>query len=63
MDPTWWNTQAVDSDRDCWGLESGSNAGSRWGIKGSEQISEGLTVGFQLEQGFNADAGSYADED
>lgn len=50
-------------EKDTWGLESGSNSGSRWGIKGSEQISEGLTVGFQLEQGFNADAGDYADED
>ena len=54
---------AFDLDKDSWGLESGSNSGSRWGIKGSEQISEGLTVGFQLEQGFNADAGDYADED
>ena len=39
------------------GVKSGSNSGSRWGIKGSEQISEGLTVGFQLEGGFNADDG------
>ncbi len=49
--------------KDTWGLESGSNSGSRWGIKGSEQISENITVGFQLEQGFNADAGDYADDD
>ena len=53
----------TDTDTDSWGLESGSNSGSRWGIKGSEQISEDLTVGFQLEQGFNADAGDYADDD
>lgn len=42
------------------GVKSGSNSGSRWGIKGSEQISEGLTVGFQLEGGFNADDGKQA---
>ena len=46
-----------NSKSDTWGLKSGSNSGSRWGIKGSEQISEGLTVGFQLEQGFTADDG------
>ena len=39
------------------GVKSGSNSGSRWGIKGSEKISEGLTVGFQLESGFTADDG------
>ncbi len=43
---------------DTWGLKSGSSAGSRWGIKGSEQISEGLTVGFQLEDGIKADDGT-----
>ena len=42
------------------GVKSGSNSGSRWGIKGSEQISEGLTVGFQLENGFTADDGKIA---
>ncbi len=42
---------------DTWGLKSGGSSSSRWGLKGSEQISEGLTVGFQLESGFNADDG------
>ncbi len=55
--------ESWDITSDTWGLESGSNSGSRWGIKGSEQISEDITVGFQLEQGFNADAGDYADDD
>ena len=36
-------------------LNSGSGSSSRFGLKGSEQISEGLTVGFQLEHGFKAD--------
>ena len=56
-------SRSQEMKSDTWGLESGSNSGSRWGIKGSEQISENLTVGFQLEQGFNADAGDYADDD
>lgn len=46
---------------DNWGLRSGDATGSRFGIKGEEQISDGLTVGFQLEHGFNADDGSDAD--
>ena len=36
---------------------SGQNSGSRFGLKGTEQISDGLTVGFQLESGFNVDDG------
>ena len=46
---------------DNWGLRSGDATGSRFGIKGEEQISDGLTVGFQLEHGFNADDGADAD--
>lgn len=44
--------------KDSWGVKSGSNSGSRFGLKGTEQIADGLTVGFQLEQGFNADDGT-----
>lgn len=43
---------------DNFGMKSGINSGSRWGIKGTEQISEGLTVGFQLENGFESDDGT-----
>ena len=49
-------TESVKSDE--MAVKSGSNSGSRWGIKGTEQISDGLTVGFQLENGFNADDGT-----
>ena len=38
-------------------MKSGQNSGSRFGLKGTEQISEGLTVGFQLENGFSVDDG------
>lgn len=51
-------TESVKSDK--MAVKSGSNSGSRWGIKGTEQISEGLTVGFQLEGGFTADDGKQA---
>lgn len=50
------------ADTDSFGLQSGVSSGSRFGLKGSEQISEGLTVGFQLEQGFNADDGTFSSD-
>ncbi len=46
------------TDTDSFKLNSGDATGNRFGLKGSEQISEGLTVGFQLEHGFNSDDGS-----
>lgn len=54
-------TESVKSDK--MAVKSGSNSGSRWGIKGTEQISEGLTVGFQLEGGIDADTGKAAQEE
>lgn len=39
-------------------LQSGVDAGSRWGIKGVEDLGNGLKVGFQLESGFNSDDGT-----
>lgn len=48
--------EGVDS-KDSWGMNSGNSASSRFGLKGSEEISEGLTVGFQLENGLYADSG------
>lgn len=45
------------ASEDSWGMNSGNSASSRFGLKGSEEISEGLTVGFQLENGLYADSG------
>ena len=41
-------------------LNSGFGQGSRWGIKGVEDLGNGYNVGFVLEQGFNADNGNEA---
>ena len=38
-------------------MKSGSQSGSRFGIKGAEDVGNGLKVGFQLENGFDADNG------
>lgn len=60
---THTDVDGVSSDNR--GMKSGQNSGSRFGIKGTEQISEGLTVGFKLENGFDADDGrfKYGNED
>lgn len=39
-------------------MASGMESGSRFGLKGTEQIGDNLTVGFVLENGFDADTGS-----
>ena len=39
-------------------MKSGQNAGSRFGLKGTEDLGNGTQVGFILENGFNADDGT-----
>jgi predicted porin len=46
----------VDTD-DTFSMESGFSTGSRWGLKGSEDIGN-AKVGFVLESGFNSDDGT-----
>lgn len=48
---------------DSFALESGISSASRFGIKGSEDLGNGLTVSFRLENGLNSDDGSFGDED
>ncbi|MFM0597454.1 porin [Paraburkholderia dilworthii] len=40
-----------------WGAASGTNLGSRWGLKGSEDLGAGLKAIFALENGFNSYTG------
>ncbi len=42
-------------------IRSGAHTGSRWGLKGSEDLGGGLKANFVLEQGFNIDSGTFAD--
>lgn len=39
-------------------LEEGKEFGSRWGIRGMEEISPDLKIGFVLESGFRSDTGA-----
>lgn len=50
------NTDAVDNFQ----LSSGNQSGARFGLKGSEDLGNGVKAGFHLETGFSADTGSPA---
>ena len=39
-------------------IRSGGHTGSRWGLRGSEDLGGGLKANFTLEQGFNIDDGT-----
>ena len=52
------DVQGVDAT-DKFEMKSGNQAGSRWGLKGVEDLGNGVQVGFILESGFNVDDGSF----
>ena len=53
------DTDAYGSDSvSTFSMESGMQSGSRFGFKGTEDLGNGLTVGFVLENGFSADTGA-----
>ena len=39
---------------------SGQNSGSRFGLKGTEDLGNGYKVGFVLENGFSGDTGAFS---
>ncbi len=45
---------------DTFQMKSGQNSGSRFGIKGTEDLGNGLKVSFILENGFSADDGTFS---
>lgn len=55
----WTHTEdAYGVKTDKFALSSGQNSGSRFGLKGTEDLGNGYTVGFVLENAFNADDGA-----
>ena len=50
--------QSGIDDVDNFSMKSGQASGSRWGLKGTEDLGNGMTVGFILEDGFTADDGA-----
>lgn len=58
-----FNYQHVDADtsadaQDSFRMMTGQSSGSRFGLKGVEDLGNGMKVGFVLENGFNADDGT-----
>ena len=60
----WTSTKVYNADTnsydktDSFGLNSGQNSGSRFGLKGVEDLGNGYKVGFVLENGSKADDGA-----
>ena len=52
-----YDVPTVD-DKTTFEMATGNSTGNRVGIKGSEDLGNGLTVGFVLENGFDADTGA-----
>lgn len=44
--------------QDTFQMKSGQNSGSRFGLKGTEDLGNGMKVSFVLENGFSADTGA-----
>lgn len=45
------------------GMESGIESASRFGLKGTEDLGNGMTVSFKLENGFDSDSGKMGQND
>ena len=63
---TYKNTELAASEADRtnggesqFGMQSGYNSGSRFGLKGTEDLGNGLRIGFKLENGFSSDDGNF----
>ena len=52
------DSDTTADDLDNFSMDSGIQSTSRWGIKGTEDLGNGLKVGFILENGFGADTGA-----
>lgn len=53
----------IDKSKHAFEMKSGMNSGSRFGLKGVEDLGNGYKVGFVLENGFNADDGTLGNSD
>lgn len=57
--------EATDSDsikEDSFTMDSGVNSATRFGLRGSEDLGNGLKVGFKLENGFSSDSGKLGED-
>ena len=56
------NARYQDMSDTTFTLDSGNNSASKFGLKGVEELGNGMTVGFQLENGFSADDGKLGND-
>lgn len=54
--------EAADMNDTTFTLDSGNNSASKFGLKGVEELGNGMVVGFQLENGFSADDGKLGND-
>ena len=54
----WTQTDDGATKTDSFSMASGQNSGSRFGLKGTEDLGNGYKVGFNLENSFKADDGA-----
>lgn len=57
VDTGFTYTHGYNSDVNTLEMSTGNYAGSRWGVKGSEDLGNGAKVNFILESGFKSDTG------
>ena len=55
----WTQVDNGKTTTDSFGMGSGQNSGSRFGLKGTEDLGNGYKVGFVLESGFKSDDGQF----
>ncbi|MGO4330263.1 porin [Cupriavidus sp. 2TAF22] len=53
-----YNSHAGRAGDSLWRLSSGNQSGSRWGVRGAEDLGSGLKAVFVLESGFDLDTGN-----
>lgn len=51
-------TTHTTGNKTAWGMNTGNRASTRWGLKGREELGDGLAAIFQLEDGFNPNTGA-----
>lgn len=52
-----FDSSKTESSRNTLEMKSGHNKGSRWGIRGTEKLSEDLSISLILENGFSSETG------
>lgn len=55
----WTQVDNGKTTTDSFGMGSGQNSGSRFGLKGTDDLGNGYKVGFNLENSFKADDGAF----